>query len=80
MKATGIVRRVDQLGRIVLPKQLRRDFGIDPGTPLEMYVEGQQVIVQKYEQKCVFCGEPADQELKGKIVCGKCMKELNSEF
>ncbi len=76
MKATGIIRRVDPLGRIVLPKELRRTYNINPGTPLEMYLEGQQVVLQKYELKCVFCGEVADQDLKGRVVCAKCAAEL----
>ena len=49
MKATGIVRKVDELGRIVVPKEIRKNLGIDTGTPVEFYVDGQHVIVRKYD-------------------------------
>lgn len=48
MKATGIVRRVDDLGRIVIPKEIRRTLGVTDGTPMELFTEGKKLIVQKY--------------------------------
>jgi transcriptional pleiotropic regulator of transition state genes len=78
MKSTGIVRRVDELGRIVIPKELRRTMNIEVGDPLEIYTEGEQIILKKYAPGCVFCGE-VDRivNFKGKHVCLKCLKEAN---
>ena len=56
MKSTGIVRKVDELGRIVLPIELRRTMGIDVKDALEIYVEGDTIMLRKYEPSCVFCG------------------------
>lgn len=77
MKATGIVRRVDQLGRIVVPKELRSTMGIEIGTPLEIYVEDDRVIVKKYEpsmKTCMVTGESSDEHLllaEGNVVLSK---------
>lgn len=77
MKATGIVRRVDELGRVVLPKELRRTFEIEEGDGLEIYVDGQTIVLKKYERECVFCGEAKDvTDFKGKNICPKCRQEL----
>ena len=79
MKFTGIVRRVDELGRIVLPIELRRTLDIEIKDPLEIYVEGDAVILKKYEPACIFCGEVQDtKEFKGKIVCKSCIGSLMS--
>ena len=56
MKATGIVRKVDELGRIVLPIELRRTLNIDIKDPLEIYVDGESIMLKKYQPACVFCG------------------------
>lgn len=77
MKATGIVRKVDELGRVVIPIELRRNLGIEIKDPLEIYVEGDQVILKKYEPACIFCGDTKGIEnYKGKRICKKCLKEL----
>ena len=77
MKATGIVRKVDELGRIVLPIELRRTLNIEEKDALEIYVDGNSVILRKYAPTCVFCGSEEDISLfKGKNICGKCRKEL----
>jgi len=77
MKSTGIVRKVDELGRIVIPKELRRTLDIEEGTPLEIYKDEDQVILKKYSPACVFCGEARDVvKWKGKSVCKKCLNEL----
>lgn len=75
MKATGIVRKVDNLGRIVLPIELRRTMGIEVKDALEIYVDGAQIILKKYEPACIFCGEATDHEYKGKLVCSRCARE-----
>lgn len=77
MKATGIVRKVDELGRIVLPIELRRTLNIDIKDPLEIYVEGEQIVLKKYEPSCIFCGNAKDvMNYKGKNICKNCLKEL----
>lgn len=77
VKATGITRRIDDLGRIVLPKELRKTLGIDPGTPIEIYTEEDTIVLKKYEQKCIICGSADDiVEYKGKKACRNCIEEL----
>ena len=77
MKSTGIVRKVDELGRIVLPIELRRTLDIDVKDALEIYVEGSQIILQKYEPACVFCGDSKDViRFKEKNICRKCIHDL----
>lgn len=60
MKSTGIVRKVDELGRIVLPSELRKSLGIEVKDSLEIYTSGDSVILKKYLPACVFCGEAND--------------------
>ncbi len=79
MKSTGVVRRVDELGRLVLPSELRRTFNIDDKDALEIYTEGDLIILKKYEPACIFCGDARDVlSFRGKNVCRNCAKELNS--
>ncbi len=77
MKSTGIVRKVDELGRVVIPIELRRTLGIGEKDALEIYVDGERIMLKKYEPACIFCGN-ADhvKYFKGKIVCSECLKEL----
>jgi len=73
MKSTGIVRKVDELGRIVLPIELRRTLGIDEKDPLEIYVDQERIILKKYQPACIFCGNASDNRLfHGKNVCREC--------
>jgi AbrB family transcriptional regulator, transcriptional pleiotropic regulator of transition state genes len=77
MKSTGIVRKVDELGRIVLPKELRDIFDINIKDPLEIFVEGERIILRKYEPSCVFCGSAANTSyFKGKLICSSCTTEV----
>ena len=77
MKSTGIVRKLDQLGRIVIPKELRTTFDIKETDPIEIFVDGTYIVLRKYQQTCVFCGE-ADNlvEFNDKVVCSSCLKKL----
>lgn len=77
MKATGIVRKVDELGRVVLPIELRRTHGIAVGDPLEIYVNGKDIVLRKYAPGCTFCGiaEGDLKPFKNKLVCIDCVKE-----
>ena len=77
LKSTGIVRKVDELGRIVLPIELRRTLGIDEKDSLEIYVDGASVILRKYQPSCIFCDDATDViSYKGKNVCSKCLEEM----
>ncbi len=80
MKSTGIVRKVDELGRVVIPIELRRTLGIDEKDSLEIYVDGEKIILRKYEPACIFCGN-ADNVLnyRGKNICEACLKQLAQE-
>ena len=77
MKSTGIVRKVDELGRIVIPIEMRRTLGVDSHDPIEMFVDGESIIIRKYAPGCVFCGNPKDNLVfNGKLVCQKCISDM----
>lgn len=77
MKSTGIVRKVDELGRVVIPIELRRTLTIEEKDSLEIYVDGEHIILKKYEPACIFCGDARDvKSYKGKNICPACMDEL----
>lgn len=77
MKSTGIVRKVDELGRVVLPIELRRNLNIEEKDSLEIYVDGNSVILKKYEPDCIFCGNARDVvNYKGKNICPACLADL----
>ena len=78
MKSTGIVRKVDELGRIVLPIELRRTLNINEKDSLEISVENDKIVLQKYEPACIFCGNTENiTEFKGKNLCTECVKEIS---
>lgn len=78
MKSLGIVRKVDELGRIVLPIELRRKFDIDVRDSLEIYTEDDKIILKKYEPSCVFCGNSDNViNYNGKNICPDCIAKLN---
>ena len=78
MKATGIVRRVDELGRVVIPIEIRNQFNIVEKDPIEIYVNDSSIILKKYEPNCIFCGNSKKlSEYKGKLVCDKCLEKLS---
>jgi transcriptional pleiotropic regulator of transition state genes len=77
MKSTGIVRQLDKLGRIVLPKELRKVFNIENEDSLEIYVEDDKIILKKYMPSCLFCGSDEEiTEYKGKHICRHCLEEM----
>ena len=77
MKSTGVVRKIDELGRIVLPSELRRVFGIREGDQLDISVDGEQIILQKRQDACLFCGaESPAIEFRDRMVCDTCAGEL----
>ncbi|MBR2831590.1 MAG: AbrB/MazE/SpoVT family DNA-binding domain-containing protein [Oscillospiraceae bacterium] len=80
MKSTGIVRKVDELGRIVLPIELRRTLDIAEKDSLEIYVDEDAIVLRKYEPACIFCGNAKNiMDYKGKNVCAACVKELKKK-
>lgn len=81
MKATGIVRKVDELGRIVIPIELRRTMGIDIKDPLEIFVDGEKIILRKYEPTCIFSGSAENLiNFKGKMISKDILGELTASF
>ena len=79
MKSTGIVRSTDCLGRIVIPKELRNVLDISEKDCLEIFTEGEQIILQKYQPACIFCGEAKDiVNYKGKNICKCCMEDIKN--
>lgn len=81
MKSTGIVRKVDELGRIVLPIELRRTLDIEEKDSLEIYMDGQSIVLKKFHSACIFCDSEKDiVEFRGKNVCPRCFQEMNAFF
>lgn len=79
MRATGYVRKLDSLGRIVLPKSLRKELNINEGDDIEMYVDDDgNVVLDKYIPRCVFCdvAKPEVINFKGKVICEDCLKDM----
>ncbi len=79
MKTVGIIRKVDELGRVVLPVEMRRTLGIEERDPLEISLEGENIVLRKVQSVCVFCSSEQDLlEYTGKCICGNCRKEIYS--
>lgn len=77
MKTTGIIRKVDELGRVVLPVEMRRSLGIEERDPLEISLEGETILLRKVQNVCIFCGEDRDLlEYNGKCICSVCRKGI----
>ena len=81
MKSTGIVRKVDELGRIVLPIELRRTLGIEEKDRIEIFVDGESIILRKYQPACIFCDNAKDIiNYKGKNICPDCIRAMNEKL
>ena len=81
MKSTGIVRKVDELGRIVLPIELRRTLGIEEKDRIEIFVDGESIILRKYQPACIFCDNANDIiNSKGKNICPDCIRAMNEKL
>ena len=79
--ATGIVRRVDELGRVVIPKEMRRQLNIEVKDPIEIMSDGSSIILQKYENRCIFCGTVKPSiRYKDKLVCKRCLRAINKSL
>ncbi len=78
MKSTGIVRKVDELGRIVIPKELRKSFNVNEGNPLEIYTDGDNIILKKYTPGCHCCKNTDNLiEVLGLKLCPSCLDQFN---
>ena len=81
MKSTGIVRKVDELGRIVLPIELRRILGIEERDRIGIFVDGESIILRKYQPACIFCDNAKDIiNYKGKNICPDCIRAMNEKL
>ena len=79
MKATGVIRKIDGLGRVVIPMEIRNKLDISQNDSLEIHVEGTTIVLKKNEPDCTFCGSSKNvSEFKGKNVCEKCLNELKN--
>ena len=77
MRDTGIVRRVDELGRIVIPMELRRTLGINVKDPIAIYTEGDRIILEKFKDSCALCGSETDvTRVKDRALCAKCVGDI----
>ncbi len=81
MKSTGIVRKVDELGRIVLPKELRQTLHISDRDPIEIFVDNSSIILQKYEPACMFCNSTSNMvQYRGRNICKDCLVAIEEKF
>jgi transcriptional pleiotropic regulator of transition state genes len=83
MKTTGIVRKLDDLGRIVIPKETREQLYIDIKEPLEIFLDEEEpaIILKKYTPGCIFCGDMGEGKIiSGKMVCLNCLEAVKREF
>ena len=81
IRIAGIVRKVDELGRIVLPIELRRTLGIEEKDRIEIFVDGESIILRKYQPACIFCDNAKDIiNYKGKNICPDCIRAMNEKL
>ena len=81
MKSTGIVRKVDELGRVVIPVELRRTLNIETKDALEIYVDEERIIFKKYQPACIFCNDAEDViNFKGKNICPDCLADISASM
>lgn len=79
MKSTGIIRRVDELGRVVIPIEIRNQFNIVEKDPIEIYVDGSTIVLKKFEPNCIFCGNTKNLlTYSNKLICNKCANKIGN--
>ncbi len=77
MKSTGIIRRMDELGRVVIPIEIRNQFNIAQRDPIEIYVDGSSIILRKFEPNCIFCGNTKNLvAYHDKLICHECSTKI----
>ena len=80
MKSTGVVRKLDELGRIVIPIELRRTMDIGLRDTLEIFVEDDSIILKKYHPACIFCNDARDVvSFHDKLICKRCLEQLKAK-
>ncbi len=78
MKSTGIIRKVDELGRVVIPIEIRNQFNISQKDPIEIFIDGSSIVLKKFEPNCIFCGNTKKLiEYHDKLICEKCAKKIS---
>ena len=81
MKNTGILRNIDDMGRSVIPKELRRQFDMGENTEVEIYTNDNTIVLKRHEPNCVFCGNERDLvPYKGKLLCPECIADLKNSL
>ena len=81
MKSTGITRNIDELGRIVLPITIRQHLGLEKHDPVEIFMEGDLIILQKYQPTCIFCDNDSEITFyNGKRICARCLDNIKRQF
>jgi len=81
VKATGMIRRLDELGRIVIPKEIRKMHDIESGDGLEIFVENDRMVLRKHEKRCTFCHCTKDLTFyQDKPVCDRCLRDLRTRY
>lgn len=79
MKSTGVIRRVDELGRVVIPKEIRKKLNIEEKDPMEIYIDGNAIVLKKVESSCIFCGNDKNLvQYNEKVICKKCLSNLKT--
>lgn len=77
MKSTGMIRKVDELGRIVIPKEIRNSLEIYERDSMEIFIDGHSIVLKKFEENCIFCGNNKNLiSFNNKLLCNKCLKQL----
>ena len=80
MKASGIIRNVDPLGRVVIPKEIRKVMGINEGDPIEIVKVNNDIVMRKYSKGCIFCGnDKAVVKFRDVLVCKECKKAIKED-
>ena len=80
MKSTGIIRKIDELGRVVIPKEIRKKLEINEKDPVEIYVESRSIVLKKVEDGCVFCGKNTNLiTYRDKLICKNCLNSIEKE-
>lgn len=78
MKSTGIIRRMDELGRVVIPIEIRNQFNIVEKDPIEIFVDGSSIVLRKFEPNCIFCGNTKELlTYNDKLICESCSKKIS---
>jgi transcriptional pleiotropic regulator of transition state genes len=78
MKSTGIIRRIDELGRVVIPIEIRNQFNIAEKDPIEIYVDKSSIVLKKFEQNCIFCGNTTNLvDFNEKLICKSCAEKIS---